>query len=123
MEKSVVNVKDMSWILKSMLAAYLTTIILLLALSFGLYKFDFTEQTVQGGIIATYVLSAFVGGRVAGKIIGVRRFVWGLIAGLLYFVLLLIISLLVYRSVQDITGIVTNIALCAAGGMFGGMVS
>ena len=59
-----------------------------------------------------------------GKLTGNRKFLWGLAAGTLYFVLLLAISLGLYRSLQaDIMGLVTTFLLCAGGGMIGGMVS
>lgn len=118
-----VNVNNMAGIMKSLLTSYITTSIALLILAYGLYKFDLTEQTVQGGIIAIYVLSAFVGGRGSGKRMKVRRFFWGLITGIIYYVLLLCISFLVYRGIQTGTEAVFHLGLCALGGMFGGMLS
>ena len=55
---------------------------------------------------------------------GVKKFLWGLLAGILYFVLLLLISLGVYHSVQgELMNLLTTFLLCAGGGMLGGMVS
>lgn len=123
MENSLIGVKKMTWILRALILAYLTTILALLALAFGLYKFDFSEEIVQGGIIAIYILSAFVGGRAVGKQAKVRRFFWGMIVGIFYFLLLLAISLLVYRNASLGDGMITSFLLCLAGGMLGGMVS
>ena len=59
-----------------------------------------------------------------GKLTGVKRFLWGLLAGILYFALLLLISLGVYHSLQGEAGnLLTTFLLCAGGGMLGGMVS
>lgn len=125
MEKMGVNVGTgkLVWIVKSLFAAYLTTIILLLLLAFGLYKLDLSEQAVQGGITAIYVLSAFIGGRVAGKLAKNRRFFWGLIVGVCYFLLLVVISVLAYRSTPEVSELAVSILLCLAGGMLGGMLS
>lgn len=123
MEKTMLQVESLAWVVKSLLAAYIITTLSLLMLAFGLYKFDLTEQTIQGGIIAIYVLSAFIGGRVAGKLRKTRRFIWGFASGLCYFLMLMLISFLVYHSVQTGMESVLNLLLCALGGMLGGMTS
>jgi len=56
------------WILKSLLAAYVVTGILLMILAMALYKFELTEEAVTAGITAVYLLSTFAGGLVAGKL-------------------------------------------------------
>ena len=50
------------WILKSLLAAYVVTGILLMILAMALYKFELTEEAVTAGITAVYLLSTFAGG-------------------------------------------------------------
>lgn len=124
MEKRIGNAGKAVWMLKSLLASYIVTGVLLLILSFVLYKFDLGEAKVTAGIVAIYVLATFVGGFIIGKLTKARRFVWGLALGIVYFALLLLISLGVYRTLQG-TGvnIVTTFLLCAGGGMLGGMVS
>ena len=110
--------------LKARLCAYVVTGIMLLLLTVLLYKAGLSEENVNAGIILTYVISTFAGGFVIGKITGVKRFLWGLLAGILYFVLLLLISLGVYHSLQGEAGnLLTTFLLCAGGGMLGGMVS
>ena len=110
--------------LKALLCAYVVTGIMLLLLTVLLYKAGLSEENVNAGIILTYVISTFAGGFVIGKLTGVKRFLWGLLAGILYFVLLLLISLGVYHSLQGETGnLLTTFLLCAGGGMLGGMVS
>lgn len=110
--------------LKSLLCAYVVTGIMLLILTLLLYKAGLSEENVNAGIILTYVISTFAGGFVIGKLAGVKKFLWGLLAGILYFVLLLLISLGVYHSVQgELMNLLTTFLLCAGGGMLGGMVS
>ena len=99
MEKQVQKESKLIWILKSLLAAYLVTGILLVLLTFLLYQFELDEQKVTAGIVVIYVVSTFVGGLILGKLTKVNRFAVGLDAlGLLYFVLLLLISLGIYEG-------------------------
>ena len=111
-------------ILKALLCAYIVTGIMLLILTILLYKAGLSEENVNAGIILTYVISTFAGGFVMGKLTGTKKFLWGLLLGVLYFVLLLLISLGVYHTLQaEITTLLTTFLLCAGGGMLGGMVS
>ena len=118
MEKKAVD------ILKALLCAYVMTGILLLILTVLLYKAGLSEENINAGIILTYVISTFSGGFVIGKLAGVKKFLWGLLLGIMYFVLLLLISLGIYHSRQAyLMNLVTTFLLCAGGGMLGGMVS
>ena len=111
-------------ILKALPCAYIVTGIMLLILTILLYKAGLSEENVNAGIILTYVISTFAGGFVMGKLTGTKKFLWGLLLGVLYFVLLLLISLGVYHTLQaEITNLLTTFLLCAGGGMLGGMVS
>ena len=112
------------WMVKALLCAYVVTGIMLLILTVLLYKLGLSEENVNAGIILIYVISTFSGGFVIGKFAKIRKFLWGLLAGVLYFILLLLISLGIYHSLQGETvHLVTTFLLCAGGGMLGGMVS
>ena len=111
------------WLIKSLLAAYVTSCVMLLSISFLLYKFDISEQAVEAGIIITYILSAFIGGFLAGKQRKVRRFLWGALIGVLYVVFLILISIGVYRSSFVGTELAVAFGVCLAGGTVGGMLS
>ena len=111
-------------ILKALLASYIVTGILLFAVTFFLYKFEWDEQMVTAGIIVIYVVSTFVGGFILGKIRRARKFLWGLVMGVLYFALLFLISFGVYRNFDgNGTNVITTLLLCAGGGMLGGMLA
>ena len=98
--------------------------ILLLVLTLLLYRLGLSEENVNAGVILIYVISTFAGGFVIGKLSGARKFLWGLIAGAIYFVLLFLISFGIYHSIQSGAGsLATTFLLCAGGGMLGGMVS
>ena len=79
--------------LRSLLLAYAVTVILLLLLALLLYKLELDEGKISIGIIAVYVLSCFVGGLAAGKASQSRKFIWGLLVGALYFLVLAVVSI------------------------------
>lgn len=110
--------------LKPLLTAYVVTGILLLVLAFLLYQFQLTKSAVDIGILAIYIISCFLAGFLEGKIMGTRKFLWGAVVGLLYFLLLALISLAVNHGFDgNSSNFLTTLILCTAGGMLGGMLS
>ena len=124
MEKKLKKQSKILFLLKSLLAGYILTGVLLLLLALALYKFDLTEQKVTAGIMAVYLVSTMAGGFIMGKYIKIRRFFWGLVVGILYFLLLLAVSVGVNHELQS-NGIsmIVSVLLCSSGGMIGGMIS
>lgn len=116
--------RKVMWMLKSILASYIVTAVLLLILTFFVYKFELGEKVATAGIVAIYVLSTLIGGLIIGKIAQTRRFIWGISLGIIYFLLLLLITFGVYREINaDIGNLITTLILCSGGGMIGGMIS
>ncbi|WP_461812295.1 TIGR04086 family membrane protein [Faecalimonas sp.] len=112
------------WLLKALLMAYAITGVLLMILALLLYKIDLDEQKVTMGIIATYIISTFVGGFIMGKLVENQKFMWGLVLGMIYFLLLFLVSFMVNHHLQNNgTNLMTTFLLCAGGGMLGGMLS
>jgi len=112
------------FIIKCMLGAYVLTAGLLLLLAFLLYRFGLSEKVVSICIIAIYVMVTFFAGMLGGKKEGKRKFLWGLVMGILYFGILVAVSLVVNKGVEDVAGnMMTVFFLCAGSGMLGGMVS
>lgn len=123
MENMQKNIKVIWWI-KSLLASYIVTGILLLVLTFFMYKFELNEKIVSAAIVGIYVVSTLIGGMIIGKLTKSKRYLWGMVLGIIYFVLLLLITLGVYRTLNgDSVSIVTSLILCAGGGMTGSMIS
>ena len=115
MENMQKNIKVIWWI-KSLLASYIVTGILLLVLTFFMYKFELNEKIVSAAIVGIYVVSTLIGGMIIGKLTKSKRYLWGMVLGILYFVLLLLITLGVYRTLNgDSVSIVTSLILCAGG--------
>ena len=119
MENMQKNIKVIWWI-KSLLASYIVTGILLLVLTFFMYKFELNEKIVSAAIVGIYVVSTLIGGMIIGKLTKSKRYLWGMVLGIIYFVLLLLITLGVYRTLN---GDSVSMILCAGGGMTGGMIS
>ena len=109
-------------ILRSLLLAYGVTGLFLLILAFLLFQFEFGGGTAAVGIIIIYVVSCLVGGFMAGKIIRKDRYIWGIVTGLSYYVLLLLVSFLA-QGKWDMTfaHALTTFFMCLGGGAIGGL--
>ncbi len=124
MNRQVKKDSKVMWVLKALLASYLITGVLLLILTLFLYKFEMNEKAASAAIVAVYLVSTFIGGIILGKLAKVRRFLWGMGLGVVYFGLLLLITLGVYRTLDtSAVHLMTTFVLCAGGGMAGGMIS
>ena len=79
---------------------------------------------MTAGITGIYVVSAFCRRIFNRKASESPQIYLGLMLGILYFLLLVLVSFGVYHTLQgDVMQIVTTLVLCAAGGMLGGMLS
>ena len=113
-----------AFLLKSLLFSYILTGVLLALLAFLLYKFGFGEQTVSIAIIVIYVVATLFVGFAAGKRMKSRRFLWGLLMGCAYFLILAVVSFVAGKGDMEVgNSFLTTLALCAGGGMLGGMLS
>lgn len=122
-EKSVGNV-PVSSVFKVLLVMYILTGLLLVGLAALLYKFELSESVVNIAVIVIYVLIGFIGGFLAGKILQVKKFMWGAVMGGVYFLILLAVSLILHRGLSgDAVHFATTLVLCVASGTVGGMVS
>ena len=112
------------WILKSLLCAYLVTGVLLLILTVLLYKCGLEEKHVSAGILTVYIFVYTGRWFCSREMARVRKFVWGLGIGVLYFLLLVLISFGIYHSIQEpFPQLLIVCILCTGGGMIGGMIS
>jgi putative membrane protein, TIGR04086 family/integral membrane protein, TIGR04097 family len=124
MDKVVKNKSIGAKLIKSLLASYIVTGFLLLIVALLLFKMNLSEGKVNIGILVTYILSSFIGGFIIGKSTQTKKFIWGILLGTIYFLVLSMISFMVNKGFQgDVTGIVTTLVMCVGSGMLGGMLS
>jgi len=111
-------------IICTLFISYFLSAVLLLIMTFLLYKFRLDESQITVGIYGTYILSCLLGGFLAGKAMKTRRFFWGLLTGILYFAFLFLMSTLQEQGISsEPAQILTVLGICAGCGMAGGMVS
>ena len=110
--------------LKTLLFSYILTGVLLALLAFFLYKLGLGEKAVSVAITVIYVACTFFAGLIAGKKLKSRRFLWGLLMGGAYFLVLALVSLVAGGGDMGVgNSFFTTLVLCAGGGMLGGMIS
>ncbi len=110
-------------VVKSLIISYIITGILLLLTALLLYRLEPQQSMVSVGILVIYVLSSFLGGLLAGKGIRSQKFLWGLVTGTLYFIMLLAASWISGGIDAKAAEIITTMLLCLGGGMLGGMLA
>ena len=113
---------------KSLILMYVISGFLLFLLALLLYNFELSEATVKIGIIVIYILSGFIGGIWSGKQMQDRKYLWGLINGGIYFVMLFLVAMIVRWGTGEVTEmepvrVLATLVLCAVSGMAGGMLS
>lgn len=107
-----------------LLLAYLITIGGLLILALLLYKIPLSDSAVNIGIVIIYTLSTFLASFICGKKLQKRKFLWGLLIGVAYFLVLLIISIITNQSAISLgSNILTAFLICSGSGMLGGMLA
>lgn len=111
-------------VIKILIVAYVVTAVLLLLVSGIMYRFTLPLEQIQIGVMGIYVLANLVAGFLMGKVSKEKKFIWGLVMGIAYFVVLSIVSFVIHQSFYT-DGEQTLIVFltCAGSGMFGGMIS
>ena len=107
----------------AVLAAYLITVFFLLIMAFLMLKAGVSGTFINVGIVLIYVLSNLVGGLFMGKRADSKKYLWGLAAAGLYFLIYLVIAMVFGSQETSIGTYISNAAWMLAGGLFGGMLS
>lgn len=109
--------------MKGLIFSYVASFVVLLVLAFLMFQWDIAEGVVRGGVIFAYVISCFIYGMLVSRQHSGRRYLWGILAGAAYYVVLLIVSMICNRAIfTSVPGILPALFLCLSGGMLGGMV-
>lgn len=110
-------------LLKCLLAAYIATGLMLASLALLLYKLKLGESTIEIGIIVVYVISSLLAGLFFSKGANVRRFLWGMLAGAAYFLIICAISVAMEPEFNFLSNsCLTTLVICVGSGMLGGML-
>ena len=122
MEK-VSGEKKFTTLLAALLAAWLLTGAGLLLLSVLMFRFGLEEEKLSIGITILYVAATILGGSMAGGRSREKKYLWGLLSGLLYFCILFGISIIRKRTgAIPVRDLILTACLCLGGGTLGGML-
>ena len=108
-------------LLRSLFISYALSALFLGALAFALYKLRLGESLVNLLIFAVYFAACFAGGFFTGRKVRNRRFFWGLLSGMFYFLILFAASWAMdpRASIQAARSLMV-LGVCAFGGTLRG---
>ena len=111
-------------LVKAVLVSFIVSAILLLITSALMLGSNMSASFVGAFVIAIYIISNFLSGLIMGKGMEQRKFLWGIVSGLMYFVVIFVLSIFV-MSTKDFSLMATirTLLICTISGMVGGMVS
>lgn len=116
--------KITSVLAKALLLSMAVTLVLLAVLALLVYLLHFNDGKMNIGIVVVYILSCLFSGFAAGKGVGDKKFLWGAVTGLLYFIVIVIVSFAMsHGTYSGAVNYLTTVLLCAGSGMLGGMLS
>lgn len=121
--KNAFSTERLVAILKCLMAAYLVTGALLLLVAGLLYKFSIGENIVDISIVVIYCVSSLLAGLFFSKGAASRRFLWGMLAGAAYFLIICAVSAVADPNFTPVSNAcITTLLICLGSGMLGGML-
>lgn len=121
--KNTFSTERLIALLKCLMASYLITGIMLVVVAALLYKFSIKENVVNISIIAIYCISSLLAGLFFSKGAASRRFLWGMVAGAAYFLIICAVSMAVDQNFMPLSNAcITTLLICLGSGMIGGML-
>lgn len=109
---------------RTIFITYILTAVFLLILALSLYNFHLGENQVNIGVNIIYIAACLIGGLLAGKAAKRKRFAWGLLTGIVYFVILVAVSFLINKGIgSSVKELLLIFSMCAGSGTIGGMIS
>ena len=115
-QKIIVNM------LKAILIGYILTILCVLLLSFIVYKFDLSNSQINIARIIIIILSTIVMGLLVGKSIRKTKWMYGAVAGVIYFIIFVVASVIINKNSGISSDIVSLFFMCVGGSTLGGML-
>ena len=101
----------------------LLTVVILFAASAVILKCAGDESMVSAVVTGIYIIVSLVGGFTAGKMFEKNRYLWGILAGILYFAVLIAASAAIFKTFKFESSMIINGIICMTSGMVGGMIS
>lgn len=118
------NEKAVFSIFKSLIIAYIVTGILLLLAALLMQKIGLKDNQVRLFVILIYGVSNIVSGFIFGKMRKNRRLLNGIIIGVAYFAMLVLISAIINKGFGNELGKnIISFIICILGGAIGGIMS
>ncbi|GMQ63766.1 MULTISPECIES: TIGR04086 family membrane protein [Vallitalea] len=115
-QKIIVNV------LKAIMIGYIITILCVLLLSFIVYKYDLSNSQINIGRVIIIILATIIMGLLIGRSIGKNKWMYGAIAGVIYFVIFVIASIIINKNSGISGGAISLFFMCVGGSTLGGML-
>ena len=97
------------------------TAVILFVSSGIIWKYAYDEKAISAVVTGTYIVVNILGGIIAGKLFKKNKFLWGLAAGVIYFSVLLLFGIVIFKTGTPGINVVGNALICAVSGMTGGM--
>ena len=111
-------------IFKSLIIAYIVTGVLLLLAALLMQKIGLNDNQVRLFVILIYGVSNIVSGFIFGKMRKNRRLLNGIIIGVAYFAMLVLISAIINKGFENELGKnIISLVICILGGAIGGIMS
>lgn len=115
----------MEKVIKNIVIILLTQIILTIVILFVssgiIWKYAYDEKAISAVVTGTYIVVNILGGIIAGKLFKKNKFLWGLAAGVIYFSVLLLFGIVIFKTGTPGINVIGNALICAVSGMTGGM--
>ena len=109
---------------KSLIAGYVITLLLLGLLTYIMRKLILDEKAVDNIIFGIYMAGSFTGAMLSAWMIKKRRVVTGIIYGAVYITVLLLIAAIMKKQAPDsCDSIAMSVAASVVAGAFGGFFS
>ena len=108
----------------ALIRCFIVSFMLLLIFAMIMYVGDVSNNVVGVMVVVTYFVSTLIGGLYLGSKADKKKYMWGIILGGLYFVLLMIVSLICNKGHMDLDiSLIIALSVSLIGGMVGGMIS
>ena len=113
-----------SLVVKAVLVSFIVSAIFLLITSALMLGTNLSPTVVSTLVIVTYIISNFISGFIMGRGMEHKKFIWGLVSGLVYFCIVFVLSILIMGTKNfSLAATMRTLIICCLSGMVGGMLS